>query len=62
MILPLAALPGGSFWHFLAWVILWAAVAVTVVTGVDYVFRALRLRQTSERAAAKRAARAARGR
>jgi CDP-diacylglycerol--glycerol-3-phosphate 3-phosphatidyltransferase len=62
MILPLAALPGGSFWHFLAWVILWAAVAVTLVTGVDYVFRALRLRQTSERAAAKRAARAARGR
>lgn len=61
MVLPLASLPGGSFWHGLAWVILWAAVVVTVVTGVDYVFRALRLRQTSPRAAAKRAARAARG-
>ncbi len=61
MILPLAELPGGWFWHLLAWVILWAAVAVTLVTGIDYVFRALRLRQTSDRAAAKRAARAARG-
>lgn len=61
MILPLGSLPGGDFWHGAAWAILWAAVAVTLVTGVDYVFRALRLRQTSERAAAKRAARAARG-
>ena len=37
-----------------------AAVAVTVVTGVDYVARALTLRQTSDRAAMKRARRAAR--
>ena len=37
------------------------AVAVTVVTGVDYVVRALVLRSTSERAAMKRARRAARG-
>ncbi|MFN2539668.1 MAG: CDP-diacylglycerol--glycerol-3-phosphate 3-phosphatidyltransferase [Mycobacteriales bacterium] len=36
------------------------AVVVTVVTGVDYVARALTLRQTSERAAMKRARRAAR--
>ncbi len=36
-----------------------AAVAVTVVTGVDYVARALTLRQTSDRAAMKRARRAA---
>ena len=35
------------------------AVVVTVVTGVDYVARALTLRQTSERAAMKRARRAA---
>jgi CDP-diacylglycerol--glycerol-3-phosphate 3-phosphatidyltransferase len=35
------------------------AVAVTVVTGVDYVARALTLRQTSDRAAMKRARRAA---
>jgi len=36
------------------------AVAVTVVTGVDYVTRALTLRQTSARAEMKRARRAAR--
>lgn len=36
------------------------AVAVTVVTGVDYVARALTLRQTSDRAAMKRARKAAR--
>ena len=41
-------------------VVLVAAVAVTLVTGVDYVARALRLRQTSERAALKRAGRRAR--
>jgi CDP-diacylglycerol--glycerol-3-phosphate 3-phosphatidyltransferase len=35
------------------------AVGITVVTGVDYVVRALTLRQTSERAAMKRARRAA---
>ena len=38
------------------------AVIVTVVTGIDYVARALTLRQTSERAAMKRARRAARQR
>jgi CDP-diacylglycerol--glycerol-3-phosphate 3-phosphatidyltransferase len=38
------------------------AVAVTVVTGIDYVARALTLRQTSARAAMKRARRAARTR
>jgi CDP-diacylglycerol--glycerol-3-phosphate 3-phosphatidyltransferase len=37
-----------------------AAVAVTVVTGIDYVARALTLRQTSPRAAMKRARKAAR--
>lgn len=36
------------------------AVAVTLVTGVDYVARALTLRRTSERAAMKRARKAAR--
>jgi CDP-diacylglycerol---glycerol-3-phosphate 3-phosphatidyltransferase len=39
-----------------------AAVVVTVVTGADYVARALRLRQTSPRAEMKRARRAASGR
>jgi CDP-diacylglycerol--glycerol-3-phosphate 3-phosphatidyltransferase len=42
-------------------VVMAVAVAVTVVTGVDYVARALTLRQTSERAAMKRARKAARG-
>jgi len=37
------------------------AVAVTVVTGADYVARALTLRRTSERAAMKRARKAAQG-
>jgi CDP-diacylglycerol--glycerol-3-phosphate 3-phosphatidyltransferase len=41
-----------------AW-LMGVAVAVTVVTGVDYVGRALTFRQTSERAAMKRARRAA---
>ena len=36
-----------------------AAVVITVVTGADYVARALRLRRTSERAAMKRARREA---
>jgi CDP-diacylglycerol--glycerol-3-phosphate 3-phosphatidyltransferase len=42
-------------------VVMAMAVAVTVVTGIDYVARALTLRQTSERAAMKRARKAARG-
>ena len=41
-------------------VLMAAAVAVTVVTGVDYVARALTLRRTSARADMKRARRAAR--
>lgn len=42
-------------------VVMGAAVVVTVVTGIDYVARALTLRQTSERAAMKRARKASRG-
>jgi CDP-diacylglycerol--glycerol-3-phosphate 3-phosphatidyltransferase len=41
-------------------VVMAIALVVTVVTGIDYVARALTLRQTSERAAMKRARRAAR--
>ena len=41
-------------------VVMVLAVVVTVVTGVDYVARALTLRQTSDRAAMKRARKAAR--
>ncbi|MCU1592829.1 MAG: pgsA [Frankiales bacterium] len=43
-----------------AWVMV-LAVAVTALTGIDYVARALTLRQTSARAAMKRARKAARG-
>ena len=41
-------------------VVMTLAVVVTVVTGIDYVARALTLRQTSARAAMKRARKAAR--
>jgi CDP-diacylglycerol--glycerol-3-phosphate 3-phosphatidyltransferase len=41
-------------------VIVGLAVVVTVVTGLDIAVKALRLRQTSERSAMKRARRAAR--
>lgn len=41
--------------HTMALVVMAAAVVVTVVTGVDYVYRAVRLRRTSARAEAKRA-------
>ena len=39
-------------------VVMVVAVAVTLITGVDYVLRAITLRRTSERAAMKRARRA----
>jgi len=55
-VLPLSGWPAtGRAW------LMTAAVAVTVVTGIDYVGRALTFRQTSERAAMKRARKAARG-
>jgi CDP-diacylglycerol--glycerol-3-phosphate 3-phosphatidyltransferase len=41
-------------------VVMTAAVVVTLVTGIDYVARALTLRQTSDRAAMKRARKATR--
>lgn len=63
-LLPLSGLPASA-----RTVVMAAAVVVTIVTGVDYVSRALRLRQTSDRAemkrrrnAAQRAARRAAGR
>ena len=40
-------------------VVMVAAVTITVLTGIDYVARALTLRQTSDRAAMKRARKAA---
>jgi CDP-diacylglycerol---glycerol-3-phosphate 3-phosphatidyltransferase len=54
-VLPLTgALASGRAW------VMALAVAVTVVTGVDYVVRAVVLRTTSDRAAMKRARKAAR--
>ncbi|GAA4352791.1 CDP-diacylglycerol--glycerol-3-phosphate 3-phosphatidyltransferase [Angustibacter luteus] len=44
-----------------AQVVMAVAVVITVVTGLDYVARAVRLRRTSPRAAAKRARRQAGG-
>jgi CDP-diacylglycerol--glycerol-3-phosphate 3-phosphatidyltransferase len=53
--LPLWSYPHADVWHAVAWTILGLAVVVTVVTGLDIAVKALRLRQTSERAAMKRA-------
>lgn len=60
LVMPRWTLPLPAVWDFAAWTLFWAAVLVTVITGVDYLLQALRLRQTSERAATKRARRAAR--
>lgn len=54
-VLPLSGWLGTLRWWLMA-----AALAVTLATGVDYVARAATLRRTSERAAMKRARRAAR--
>lgn len=58
-IIPSHALPFAEAWLLIGWVLLAAAVVVTVVTGVDYLVDALRLRRTSPRAQAKKAARLA---
>ena len=54
-VLPVSGVVASARWWLMA-----AAVVVTVVTGADYVARALRLRRTSARAAMKRARREAR--
>ena len=55
-VLPLEAWFGG--WATtLAWWVMLAAVVVTVLTGLDYVVQAVRLRRGSARTAAKQAAR-----
>jgi CDP-diacylglycerol--glycerol-3-phosphate 3-phosphatidyltransferase len=43
----LFVLPLSGFLHAVAWVVMVAAVVVALVTGVDYVFRAMRLRRVS---------------
>ncbi|SMC70261.1 CDP-diacylglycerol--glycerol-3-phosphate 3-phosphatidyltransferase [Janibacter indicus] len=61
-VLPLATFPLEQLWRGLAWVILLAALVVTVATAVDYVMKALMLRSTSDRARMKRERKAAGGR
>lgn len=51
-------LPLDGFLHGVAWVVMIAAVIVTVATGIDYLFRAMQLRRGSDRTAAKRAGKA----
>lgn len=51
----------GDWAETLSWWVMLAALAVTVLTAVDYVLQAVRLRRTSERTAMKRARRRARG-
>jgi CDP-diacylglycerol--glycerol-3-phosphate 3-phosphatidyltransferase len=53
--LYLLPLPAG--WHVLAVAVMGLAVAVTVITGLDYVVKAWRLTRTSPRAQARRSAR-----
>ncbi len=60
--LPLWSFAGADAWELVAKIVLGLAVLVTVVTGIDIVVKALRMRQNSERTAMKRARRAARGR
>jgi CDP-diacylglycerol--glycerol-3-phosphate 3-phosphatidyltransferase len=55
-ILPLTGVPASGRWWVMA-----AAVLLTVITGLDYVYRALTLRQTSARAMRAAAARRAAG-
>lgn len=43
----LFVLPLTGFLHVVAWIIMIAALVVTVVTGIDYVFRAMALRSAS---------------
>ena len=58
-LMPLWTFPQPDLWQALAWVVMAAAVLLTLVTGIDIALKALRLRRTSDRAAMKRARRAA---
>ncbi len=60
LILPAWVLPIAGAWETAAYAVLALAVVLTVVTGLDYLHQAHRLRRTSPRALAKRAAREAR--
>lgn len=56
---PLSVLPLAEVWRWAAYGVLAVALVVTVVSGVDYVFKAVTLRETSARTLARRARRAA---
>jgi CDP-diacylglycerol---glycerol-3-phosphate 3-phosphatidyltransferase len=58
--LPLWSFTGADAWTLAARIVIALAVVVTVVTGLDIALKAVRMRQTSERSAMKRARRAAR--
>ncbi|HEV7171967.1 CDP-alcohol phosphatidyltransferase family protein [Pedococcus sp.] len=57
--MPLEAFPHAAAWELVARVVLGLAVVVTLVTGLDIVAKAVRLRRTSLRTAMKRERRAA---
>jgi CDP-diacylglycerol--glycerol-3-phosphate 3-phosphatidyltransferase len=59
--LPLWTFPLSGAWTAAAWLTMALAVGVTLVTGIDYVVKARRLRRTSERTSLKRARAAKRG-
>ncbi|MFZ1487190.1 CDP-diacylglycerol--glycerol-3-phosphate 3-phosphatidyltransferase, partial [Nostocoides sp.] len=52
-LMPLWTFPQPDLWQALAWVVMAAAVLLTLVTGIDIALKALRLRRTSDRAAMK---------
>lgn len=58
-VLPLHAFPLSGLWQTSAVAVMALALVVTVATGVDYLLRAHKLRNTSPRAEAKRRRRAA---
>ncbi len=47
--IALFVMPLGAYVHFVAWCVLLVALLITVATGVDYIFQALRLRAASQR-------------
>lgn len=47
LVLPTWVLPGASAWRWAAYAVLTAAVLITVVTGIDYLHKAHRLRRSS---------------
>jgi CDP-diacylglycerol--glycerol-3-phosphate 3-phosphatidyltransferase len=55
LVLPHWQLPGPTAWQTAAYLVLGAAVAMTVLSGLDYLFQAHTLRRTSPRAQAARA-------